>query len=266
MPLTKNRKKNKEENTDKEAQVETEVNEATESETTYTTNKTGPATKTKSELRVARATLQSISKNHVKLTGVVMSTYSPSKDIFIVNLATNANGSSASDYPSVTFFNKLANKVRDMLEHAGKFPKVTITGHIQTDKKVRRDGIKYFQNITGMTFDFTQTALEKALNVNAGRVMANDENEVALLGELVSLYIINPNTNSSRTRLTVKTDTGRYAFVETTIFSLPKSILSKLEKGQIVAVYGSVQTRKRNRNGITEHSETIVGREVIPVV
>jgi len=268
MPLTRNKKKLKEEAKAEETKVEETAKPETKAQKAEEPAKVKPtpAPEKNADTRAARAELRAKSKNNVTYTGVVVRTHSPKKGVFKAVIATKTNNADKSDYPTVTFFGRMANKVQEMLEHAGKYPKVTISGHFQTNKKVRGDETRYFQDVIGSTFNFAQSALEKALNINTGSVLVKDENEVALLGELANVYIISPDAKSSRARLTIKTDNGRFAFVETTFFSLPKSLSSSLEKGQTVAFFGSMQTGKREVNGKPDYFETVVGRELALVI
>jgi hypothetical protein len=266
MPLTKRKKKETEEPIVTES-TETETIEAKEVEKNNVpakprNEKTKPDDSKKEEARKARAALRAISKNTVTITGVVMSTYSASKGVFKVNMATRALGREKSDHPTVTFYGGMATKVQEMLEHAGKFPKVTITGFTQTDKKIIKGKEQYFQGTTGLTFEFAKTVIEQSLNISAGNIMVADANVVALQGELINAFIISPDANSSRARVTVKTDNGRFQFVETTVFSLPKAVSSSLDKGKIIALIGSIQTGQRERNGRKERFETVVCREL----
>jgi hypothetical protein len=213
-----------------------------------------------------------ISHNKVLITGAVVHKYIPNNGkAAIITMATNTG--SNSNYPKVVWYGKQARDViEDMTLEKGNYPHICITAFVQTQKREVNGEVKYYQNIVGQEMESAPKAMEAQIGIEVGSKYVPDVNSVYLVGEIVHLFTFYPKNAGKKkdenqlplgTILTIKTTTnGRISFPKVTFFREQANKARSMNVGDVAAIYGAVQTDKREENGQAQYFETIIGSDI----
>ena len=200
--------------------------------------------------------------NDVVLRGYVVHKFKANKAT-LINVSTrdysrpgtvgeNKRITHAADYPEVVFFGELADKVANSVKE-GDF--VTVTGNMQSSK---RDVVT--QSVFGEDIQFTESLLESAAGVDAGKSYPEDKNELILKGEVTSVKVFSPHTLGLIVR-TVKN--GHVSFVRVTyhVANADKEA-EKIPNRSHVACVCRITTSKKEKDGKTNHYENVIVKEL----
>ena len=206
-----------------------------------------------------------MSRNEIRITGTVVNLFKvPNQQTVVLSVATNAGGGALSNYPKITFYGSQSGVVYEALgsgRNAPKHPQVTITGSVQTTKRLKDGEFVYYQTAVGDSLSFAATRLETILNTDAGKRAVNDENEVILIGEIVHVYRF--ERKNAGTILTIKTTSNsRIDFPKVTLFRDLNDLSQEMEIGDHVALIGMLQTKISKKDGKQVRHENIVATDL----
>ena len=190
--------------------------------------------------------------NEITIQGRLVHKYSAEKATI---LTINAGRSGASsDFPKVVFFGDAREEAAK--HDTGSF--VKITGNIQSSKKKPNIKNQVLVSIFGETIGPAETQLEKDFSVPG--VYAPIVNHFRLAGNIVSVDIPSKNI----VRFTVKCyKNGHPSFIPLVHFTKnPTRVVAEHLPGSFVRAYGSVQTSRTEKNGVTHYHQSYVATEL----
>lgn len=209
--------------------------------------------------------------NKVALTGSVVHKYRPRDSVIILTVAVNG-GMHEVDYPNVAFYGAdIAENIDKAIEVSeDNYPRVRITGTVQTSRKETDNGVRHYQTIVGDTIARAQTQMEKATGIRGiGTRKADGENDVCLLGKITYIYPVVKDGADEPTGaiLTIRTYIdGRSDFPRVACFGVRGAYALGLDVGDTVCVTGYLETTNRTRrDGSRGKFESVIATEVSKV-
>lgn len=205
--------------------------------------------------------------NKFTFVGSIVHKYRPSPDVIILTVALKGKEIHEADYPNVAFYGKDRADAIDtnVKVEKGNYPRMRITGSVQTNRKMVDGKPTYFQNFIGATLAQAATNMELLSGVRGiGRRKAESENDICLMGEVVSVYNI---TRKDRSRplgviVTLRVNTEHVNYPRVACFGSLVPRAAELEKGDVVCVTGFAETQFREGRDGRVRMESIIASEV----
>lgn len=208
--------------------------------------------------------------NKFELTGSVVRKYRPGPEVIILSFGLNGHEADKAIYPNVVFYGAdVADRIDKSVKlEKGNYPRMRVTGIIQTHRQLVDDKAKFYQDLVGQTLTAMPTKMEMMTGIKGiGKRKADSENAVCLLGEVSRIF---PITRPERAEplgviVTVRIPGERMNYPRMTCFSHLIPTAAGLKRGDVVCMTGTVQTSYRDRNGEREHYTSIVADELYVV-
>lgn len=198
--------------------------------------------------------------NQGKIIGAVVHKYRPKPNTLILSLITNRR--SKANFPNVLILGKETEAADQALR---KGSRVSISGHIQTQKKVMADGkIVYRQSIVCDEYKLLQSKMTEAFgNVEGIRgTYPADEDIFELKGTVE--HIFTPDRDSRVAVLTIRTETGRISFPKVSCFGETAKFVreGKVQEGDRICIIASIQSDRKESGGEVRYFETLVCEDI----
>lgn len=207
--------------------------------------------------------------NKFEFVGSIVHKFRPTDDVIVLTIAMNNKDKHGAQYPNISFYGKETADAIDENVHVkkGDYPRMRITGSIQTKRKIVDGKATYYQNFIGTSIAQVSTAMENISGLRGiGRRKAESQNDVCLLGEVTSVYQI---TREDRDRplgvvVTMRVDAGHVNYPHFVCFGRMVPIATALEPGNVICVTGYAETKSKTRDdGKFVRLESIVATEIV---
>lgn len=209
--------------------------------------------------------------NKFELTGSVVHKFRPRPDIMILTVAVKGRSVHDADYPNVAFYGEAqADAIdRNVIVEDRNYPRVRITGTIQTSRRETDEGARSFQNFVGKSIVRTQTAMEQLTGMRGlGSRKAESTNDVCLMGVVTNVRRIT-RADSDRVigvSVTIRTNLDGHAnFPRVTCFNGSVPAALELERGDAVCAVGFIETSTREREGERIKLESVIATEIVKI-
>lgn len=206
--------------------------------------------------------------NKFDFVGSVVHKYRPSPDIIVLTVAMKGKEIHEADYPNVAFYGKdMADAIdANVVVEKGNYPRMRISGIVQTDRKMQDGKVINYQNFVGTKIRKAESSMEALSGVRGlGRRKAESQNDICLLGEVVNVYRI---TRENRPRplgviVTLRVNTDHVNFPRVSCFGRMVPAAVALERGDVVCITGFAETQFREGHGRRMRMESIIATEIV---
>lgn len=197
-----------------------------------------------------------IYENEVTVSGVIVHKYATAKATTLT--ISTGRATKVPNYPKVVFFNDLAKEADEKFE---LYDNVTITGNVQSSRRVREDRIYYTQSIFGESISSTPKAMELAFGVeDGGDRYTQPKNLIKIAGSIVD--IATPSKNLVRINIRTMKN-GRQSSVRAFYFTQDVGqVMADFRVGDNICAIGNIQTNKKEKDGKVNYYENVVLKEV----
>lgn len=197
-----------------------------------------------------------IYENEVTVSGVIVHKYATEKATTLT--ISTGRATKVPNYPKVVFFNDLAKEADEKFE---LYDNVTITGNVQSSRRVREDRIYYTQSIFGESISSTPKAMELAFGVeDGGDKYTQPKNLIKIAGSIVD--IATPSKNLVRINIRTMKN-GRQSSVRAFYFTQDVGqVMADFRVGDNICAIGNIQTNKKEKDGKVNYYENVVLKEV----